>query len=147
MTDQMPTDHIRWRIHLASPPEAVYEALSTNGGRASFWAESAIETGGQIEFRFSDGTVFESRVLEERPPNLYAVEYFGGSRAEFQMDEDGAGGTDLMLIESGVPEENLPIHQSGWIPVLLTLKAAVDFTVDLRNPDPERDWDAGYVDV
>jgi hypothetical protein len=36
---------------------------------------------------------------------------------------------------------------AGWVSVLLALKAAVDFGVDLRNSDPARRWEDGYVDV
>lgn len=63
------------------------------------------------------------------------------------LQPDGQGGTDLQLTETGVPEsetlENLP----GWVSVLLALKAAVDFGVDLRNHHPARQWEQGYVDV
>jgi uncharacterized protein YndB with AHSA1/START domain len=140
-------DQIRWRIHLSSPPEKVFEALATGRGRQAFWAAQAPEYQGAIHFKFANGMAFESKVLERQTPSLFAVEYFGESRAEFQIVDDGAGGTDLTLTESQVPEENRLIHLSGWIPVLLALKAAVDFSVDLRNNDPERTWEDGYIDV
>ena len=35
----------------------------------------------------------------------------------------------------------------GVVSVLLALKAAADFSVDLRNRDPGRRWEDGYVDV
>ena len=35
---------------------------------------------------------------------------------------------------------------AGWVSVLLTLKAAIDFDVDIRNHDPKRTWDQGYAD-
>lgn len=147
MTSPDLPDQIQWRIHLSSPPEKVFETLATAQGRASFWAAEAPEYEGTIHFKFSNGMVFESKVLERQPPGLFAVKYFGGSRAEFQLAADRAGGTDLTLTESQVPEENRLIHLSGWIPVLLALKAAADFSIDLRNNDPERTWDDGYVDV
>ncbi len=81
------------------------------------------------------------------PPASFALEYFGGSEVRFDLAEDGVGGTDLTLTETGIPEPNWAIHLPGWIPVLLGLKAAVDFSVDLRNHDPGRTWDQGYVDV
>lgn len=31
--------------------------------------------------------------------------------------------------------------------MLLALKAAVDFAIDLRSHDPGRTWEHGYVDV
>jgi hypothetical protein len=33
------------------------------------------------------------------------------------------------------------------VSLLLMLKAAVDYRVDLRNRDPARTWEQGYVDV
>lgn len=34
---------IRWRVHLSVVPKIAYDALDSNEGRASFWAESAVE--------------------------------------------------------------------------------------------------------
>ncbi len=140
-------DQIQWRIHMISPPRKVFAALATERGRKAFWAAEAPEHDGVIHFMFANGMAFESKVLECQTPSRFTVEYFGGSRAEFQLIDDGAGGTDLTMTESKVPEENRLIHLSGWIPVLLALKAAVDFSVDLRNNDPGRTWEDGYVDV
>ncbi len=38
----------------------------------------------------------------------------------------------------GVPEEDRTEVIAGWVSVLMALKAAVDFSVDLRNHDPVR---------
>ncbi|MGH9769506.1 MAG: hypothetical protein ACREAB_18940 [Blastocatellia bacterium] len=35
---------------------------------------------------------------------------------------------------------------AGWVSVLMALKAAVDFGIDLRNHDPQRTWDEGFVE-
>lgn len=40
---------IRWKVHIPAPPEKVFEALTSDGGRASFWAESAVELDGFID--------------------------------------------------------------------------------------------------
>ncbi|MFQ6013531.1 MAG: hypothetical protein ACE5LS_07805 [Thermoplasmata archaeon] len=66
---------------------------------------------------------------------------------QFDLVPDGEGGTDLTMTESGVHAAHHTIHVPGWIPVLLALKAAADFSVDLRNHDEHRTWEAGYVDV
>jgi uncharacterized protein YndB with AHSA1/START domain len=137
---------IRWRLHLASSPEAVYELLSTDEGRAQFWAESAVERDGAIEFEFVDGTRWRGRVLAAEPPRRYVVEYFGGSWASFEVEPDGDGGTDLTLVETSVPEKWAAENRAGWVNVLLELKAAADFGVDLRNHDTRRTWSQGYCD-
>jgi hypothetical protein len=85
-------------------------------------------------------------VLEHVPPERYAVEYFGGSTVAFDVASDGVSGTDLVLTESGISPDDWAANYAGWVSVLLTLKAAVDFGVDLRNHDPARSWDTGYVD-
>lgn len=140
-------DTIQWRVHFSSAPEKVFDALATDEGRRSFWAAEAPETQGSIKFRFGNGMVFESRVLDSSRPTRFVIEYFGGSRVQFDLAGDGRGGTDLTMTESGVPEGNRLIHLPGWVPVLLSLKAAVDFSIDLRNNDPGRTWEHGFVDV
>lgn len=135
-----------WRMHLRSAPERVYEALSTDAGRATFWAESAVETDGVIDFRFANGFEWAGTILETDPPRRYVVDYVDHSRTTFTLDLAPGGGTDLTVTDREVPARyHLEVH-AGWVSVLLTLKAAVDFGVDLRNHDPGRTWDQGYVD-
>lgn len=52
MTFQEDLNLICWKLHLKSSPEVVYRILSTDDGRASFWAESAAEQDGVIHFVF-----------------------------------------------------------------------------------------------
>jgi hypothetical protein len=74
------------------------------------------------------------------------VEYFGGSVATVEVTDDGAGGTDLTLTDRGVPHQDRAEVIAGWVSVLMALKGAVDFGVDLRNHDPQRTWDQGYAE-
>ena len=137
---------IRWRLHLASPPEKVYELLSTDAGRARFWAEHAWEEGGSVEFRFPNGMTHRGRVLAKDLPRRFAVEYFGGTTAEFVLADDRRGGTDLSLTETGVPAKWREENRAGWVSVLMALKTAVDFDADVRSHDPQRTWDQGFVE-
>ena len=137
---------IRWRLHLRSSPAAVYRTLATDEGRARFWAEGAVESGDEIAWRFPSGLTARTRVLEATPSRRFSVEYLGGSVATFELSDDGAGGTDLTLTDTGVAEEDRIETAAGWVSVLLALKAAVDFGVDLRSHDPRRTWDQGYAD-
>lgn len=138
---------IRWRIHLRSSPEAVYALLATDAGRARYWARRTVESGDALHFEFGNGQVVDCAVLEREPSRRYALTYFAGSRVSFSLAPDGAGGTDLELVERGVPEGERLDNLAGWISVLLALKAAADFGVDLRNEDPAKRWEDGYVDV
>lgn len=136
---------IRWRMHLRSAPERVFEALDRDDGRAAFWAESAIERDGAIDFRFVNGASHQARIVERRPPSVFAIDYFGAV-ARFELAPDGRGGTDLLLVQDGVPVHDWDEVHAGWLNVLFPLKAWVDHGVDLRNHDPSRSWDAGYAD-
>jgi uncharacterized protein YndB with AHSA1/START domain len=136
---------IRWRMHIPVPPEKTFAALDSDDGRASFWAESAVEVDGAIDFRFINGYRCRSTILERRPPHVLAVDYIGGP-ARFELASDGAGGTDLLLIHDGVKDEEWNEVHAGWLNVLFPLKAWLAHGVDLRNHDPERLWDQGYAD-
>jgi uncharacterized protein YndB with AHSA1/START domain len=146
MTFQGDQNTIRWRLHLASPPPAVYKKLSTDDGRASFWAESAVEQSGVIHFVFPNHVEWKGKILENEAPHRLKVEYYGGSLTTFELNPDGTGGTDLMLTDEGVPAEDRTEVIAGWVSVLMSLKASVDFAVDLRNHDPQRTWDQGYAE-
>jgi len=137
---------IRWRLHLKSPPDAVYQLLATDEGRAKAWAESAVEVDGAIDFIFPNGQRWRGKIIERSQPTRFAVEYFGGSITTFELADDGAGGADLTLTDAGVPAADRTEVIAGWVSVLLALKAAVDFGVDLRNHDPGRTWDEGFAE-
>lgn len=135
---------IRWRMHIAAPPARVFAVLDTEG-RASFWAESAVETDGDIQFRFVNGTSSRCKVLERDPPNVLSIDYFGGP-ARFALTADGQGGTELLLVHEGVGEEEWNEVHAGWLNVLIPLKAWVTHGVDLRNHDPDRSWGSRLSD-
>ena len=146
MTFQSDVNRIQWKIHLRSSPEMVYETLATDRGRASFWAESALEQDGSIHFVFPNQAEWRGRMLEKDPPRKFRVEYYGGSLTTFLLESDGANGTDLTLTDQDVPAEDRTEVIAGWVSVLMALKASVDFGIDLRNHDASRTWDEGYVD-
>jgi hypothetical protein len=136
---------IVWRLHLRSSPEDVFDQIDSVRGRASFWAESATEIEGVIHFEFINGVSYSSRIVERVRPSSWSIEYFG-SVAAFALQPDGKGGTDLTLVDRGVADEHRAEVTAGWLNVLLPLKAWVDHGIDLRNHDPTRTWDQGYVD-
>lgn len=142
---------LRYRLRLRAAPGEVFALLATAEGRARFWAEAAPDEadpdGGRlIVFRFPDGSRLRSRVLELEPGRRVALEYFGGSRVEFVLDDAEGGGTELTLTESGLSAADREENAAGWVSVLLALKAAADFGIDLRNHDPRRTWREGYVE-
>lgn len=68
------------------------------------------------------------------------------NRSSFETEDDGQGGTLLSLTDAQVPPEDQKEVIAGWVSVLMALKAAVDFGVDLRNHDANRNWDHGFVE-
>lgn len=135
---------ITWSVHLDAPPEEAYEFLTTDAGRERFWAESTTASDGMIAFRFPSGTTYHSEVIADEPPDRFILEYFGAP-ATFELSEDGHGGTRLTLTHREVAEPAPCEMHAGWVSVLLALKATVNFSVDLRNHDPDYTWAAGYV--
>lgn len=136
---------IRWRMHIPVSPEVVFRALNTDTGRASFWAESAVEQEGAIEFRFANGYSIACPVLAREAPTLFKIAYFGGA-VQFELTPDGHGGTDLYLVHTGVGEAEWQEVHAGWLNVLFPLKAWLTHGIDLRNHDPTRTWTQGYAD-
>ena len=119
--------------------------IDLDAGRAGFWAESAKETDGFIHFVFSDGTVAKERVLDRVPGERWSIEYLG-SAVTIELAADGAGGTDLTLVDRDVAPENRVEVTAGWLNVLLPMKVFVDHGIDVRNHDSTRTWREGYVD-
>ena len=136
---------LTWKLHFRSSPVPVYYFLSTDWGRQQFWAESAQQQEQTILFKFSNGEEYAAQLLECQPAALYSLDYFG-SQVTFELQPDKTGGTDLTLSNTNISEEDFLQMHSGWVSVLLALKAACDFGVDLRNHHQQRTWDQLYVD-
>jgi len=145
MSFQSKLGEIFWKLHFNSSREKVYEALTTDQGRARFWAESTSENNDEISFNILNYASYTGRVLHRKSPSEFSVEYFG-TIVSFQLKEDACGGTDLILSATQVDESFRMEMVAGWVSVLMAMKAAVDHGVDLRNHDEQRTWSKGYVD-
>jgi len=145
MTFQEDPEVIKWRLHISSSPEQVFTLIASDSGRARFWAESAVEEDGNVQFKFVNGWEWRGEILKNQPPTHFSVNYFD-SKTSFDLVGDGDGGTDLTLTDEGVPSAHREEVIAGWVSVLMALKGAADFGVDLRNHDPHRSWDQGYCD-
>ncbi len=136
---------VAWKIHLKSSPEKVFHYLTTPEGRESFWAEKAPEKNGMIHFDFPNGEKYTSNILYVEKNREFHLDYFN-STVKFVITPKGHEGADLKVINEGIPDEEYLEVYAGWVSVLLTLKAAVDYDVDLRNHNNSRTWDQGFVD-
>lgn len=90
--------------------------------------------------------MWDVRIIQTIPPHHYELLYFRNSVARFTLEEDDRGSTNLTLKDTGVPAAHRTEVTAGWVSVLMALKAAVDFGIDLRAHDPDRHWDNGYVE-
>ena len=145
MSFQSEPGTIRWKMHFTSPINKVFDALTSDAGRASFWAEAAPEHNGRITFHILNYDPFSGAILRCEPPRVFKLEYFG-TIVQFTLESDKQGGTDLSLLASGVDEAIRMEMAAGWVSVLMAMKAAVDYGVDLRNHDANRSWKQGYAD-
>lgn len=146
MPFQTDSNSITWKIHLNISPDLAYDLIASNDGRAQFWAESAMELDKHIQFVFPDGQIWLGKILEAQPGKLFSVQYYGDSQATFRLESDGKSGTIVQLTDVGVPAADRGEVIAGWVSVLMALKAAAEFGVDLRNHDSDYTWDNGFAD-
>jgi hypothetical protein len=145
MTIQHGPNELRWRVHLNATPDVVYERLSTDRGRESFWAESSKTLDDGVSLVFPDRSATTVRVLLERPPHVLEMDYFGVP-TRFVLEPAGGHGTVLEVTASRIPAHDMADLAAGWVSVLLNLKAAINFGGDLRNHARARTWVDGFVD-
>ncbi len=136
---------IVWRVSLASSPERVFELLDTDAGRERFWALRSRAVSDGFELEFPGGIETRVEVLDRDRPTRMSIRYFG-SEADLELAAQGGGGCALeVTCRCADPDEWLEFYP-GWVSWLLTLKAAADFGVDLRNGTDGRTWGERYVD-
>lgn len=145
MTFQKTKNQITWKVHFSSSPKKVFFALTTDEGRKTYWAEETMESDGFIEFTILNYPVYKSKILGLAKPTFFSLEYFG-TEVIFTLSKTTDGGTDLSLVAKVKNDALRQEMTAGWVSVLLAMKAAVDFGVDLRNHNSKRSWDKGFVD-
>ncbi|GAA4272896.1 hypothetical protein U6A24_06415 [Aquimarina gracilis] len=136
---------IEWNLHLNSSIQKVYKYLSTQDGREKFWAESAPDSNNYIDFTFPNGQQYKGKIIVNNPYTHFRIEYFN-SIVDFYLTEDELGGTDLKIRNTKVSEKDYQTNYAGWVSLLLILKAAIDYNIDLRNHNRNKTWDHKYVD-
>lgn len=136
---------VKWKIHLSSSPEVVFQFLTSANGREQFWAEKAPEREGVIHFTFPNGESYDSKILHIQPNREFHIEYFN-SNLKITLVPLEDNGTDLTLINEGITDSEYLDTHAGWVSVLLNFKAVVDYKIDLRNHDKNRTWDKNYAD-
>ena len=136
---------IEWKVHFTSPVEKVFEFLTTDNGRGKFWAEETREENGKIEFTILNYPKYNAEILDKKQNELFKLEYFG-TEVTFELTKTEDNGTDLYLKATTQNESVKNEMTAGWVSVLMAMKGAVDFGIDLRNHNSERVWENGYLD-
>ena len=136
---------ITWKVLLKSDSDTVFALISTPEGIRRFWSEDATEEGNIIHFLFPNGQTYSSQIIKAIPNKEFHLDYFN-SLVKFKLKSTKNGGTDLTLINENISESDFCEVKSGWISVLMNLKAVAEFQCDLRNHDPKMTWDQGYAD-
>ncbi|WP_422861107.1 SRPBCC domain-containing protein [Flagellimonas sp. W118] len=136
---------ITWKLQLASDPNKVFDLLTTAEGITKFWSEKVNLDGNVIHFLFPNGQTYQGQIIKSIPSKEFHLDYFN-SLVKFKLKEMENGGTDLTLSNENIPESDFYQVHAGWISVLMNLKAVADFQCDLRNHNPKKTWDQGYVD-
>lgn len=136
--------NLSWKILLQKEPKAVYDMLNTDKGRASFWAESAIEDQNSIQFIFINGQKTISPILDRSPHQLFKINYFG-VETSFYLQPLNENKTVVQLECVDIPESEYEEILPGWVSVLMNLKAVLEHGIDLRNHDPQHCWDQRFV--
>ena len=138
-------NRIVWRVHFRSPPDVVYDYLASADKRKLYWAESADEHDGVIHYQFLNGVESRGQILEQEPGRVFKVEYFG-SVVVFELSSCEPEGCDMTVACERFEADERWEWVAGWVSWLLTMKAAVDYGIDLRNHDPDRTWSNGFAD-
>jgi len=133
-----------WKINLSSSPQKVFSFWTTDEGREEFWAEKSIKDDNFFNIMFFDGSTTEVLVISEKMPKIELI--FLRTILTITLNDDGNGGTDLLLNNKNIPAEDYESLSNKWISTLLNLKAVCDFGVDLRNKDNTKNYDNGYID-
>lgn len=135
---------VNCKIHFKTSPENLFRLLTNPKGQEQFWVEGSRKQGDTFYFNFPNGEHYDSKILKMIPNKTFALEYFN-SQVSFHLEPGESGGTDLKMVNTGVSEDEYAEVYAGWTSVLMNLKAVADFGADLRNHDPNRTWDQGYV--
>jgi uncharacterized protein YndB with AHSA1/START domain len=147
---QVDFDQIHMSVKLAAGRDRVWQALTTPAGITSWWSERAEiqpSDGGLLRLLFPNRRMLDSKVVMCRPMQLMSFVYFGGTRAQFEVNTHPSGGTIVSVTDHGFSsQEDYAETLAHWTSVLLALKAYLDFGVDLRNHTPTFNWEQGFVD-
>jgi len=137
-------------VRINASPEAVYEALTTSQGVASWWTREArvdARVGGVGELAFYGGKAvtklmvvaleLEAAVVWRVTSAPAAPGGWEGTTISFRLRRDG-GDTVVGFAHEGFAEagEGRSICSTGWAYYLLSLKRHLEIGAGMPHPDP-----------
>ena len=137
-------NEIYWNVKIKASPSKVYEMLNTAEGRSKFWAESASEKEECVYFKFPNNQEYVSRIINRVKNKEWTIDYFN-SLVNFTLESPDKEYTILKMVNRDVPKFEIEEVNAGWVSVLLSLKCACQWDLDLRNHDLSCTWDDHYV--
>lgn len=135
---------VNWQVYIKARKSEVYKYLTEDNLRERFWVEKSETNGHNVVFQFPNGVTTVCNFLSQTPDTQVKLTYFD-TLVEFDLQELESG-TVLKLSNTGISDTDYEEILAGWVSVLLSLKAAVQFNVDIRNHDARRCWDQRFVE-
>ena len=137
------------RVGIKSSPDALYKALATREGLASWWTndtQGESNVGGVIQFRFSlDGSElggFDMKVLELQPGKLVlwqvadGPQEWIGTKVRFDLKQSGDHAIVLFKHQDWKePVEFMHHCSTKWAIYLMSLKSLVETRKGTPNPN------------
>jgi uncharacterized protein YndB with AHSA1/START domain len=141
------------KIYIDAAPERLYQAW-TDSKKLKKWFiyDGFVEPkkGGRFKQVFSDGSVFESEVLEVRKNRLFRFTFGKVEKVEVKFRKSGKGGEVWLRqydMRTGA-EDKWSMHMGcrlGWTFFLTNLKAMLEHRADLRSHNPKKTWKQHYI--
>jgi uncharacterized protein YndB with AHSA1/START domain len=132
------------RIGTTTPPDKVYDALTTVDGLAAWWTTDTkgdTATDGTIEFRFGDVGGFDMKVLDQRPNERVEWEVtegpaeWVGTHVTFDLKEEDDHTIVLFKHEGWrEPVEFMSHCSTKWATFLMSLKQLVETGAGAPHP-------------
>ncbi len=129
-----------YAIHIASTPERLWTALTSNEFIRQYWGEWRIESdwqvGSPVKYFTADGKFYsQGEVLESSPPEKLSYTWpepeeerkaASPERLVWQITSSGPGTVKLLLVHDHVTEEFYQGVSQGWPTILSSLKSLLE---------------------
>ena len=134
-----------YAIHIATTPEKLWQALTSDEFMRKYWGEFRMEsdwkTGSPVKYFTADGAFYsQGEILESDPPNTlsYTWPEPEGEKREvlperlvWEITPSGPGTVKLKLTHDRLTEEFYQGVSEGWPAVLSSLKSLLEMGTPL----------------